>query len=160
MEDKSKSLKKSSIFSNFSDSELECISKYFNRKVFSDKAIIFKENSQGKEFYLIEAGTVAITKQVKEGTDTVIARLVCGDCFGELTMFDDFCRTASARAQEKSSLLVISHDDLLNMLEKDSKMAAKFFFALLKILSHRIKQTNQALKEAIIWGFEAMGYGD
>jgi len=90
----------------------------------------------------------------------VIARLGPGDFFGELTMFDDFTRTASARVQGKTSILVINHDDLLHMLDINSRMAAKFFFVLLKVLARRIKETNQSLKEAIIWGFEAMGYSD
>ena len=60
----------------------------------------------------------------------------------------------------KTTLLVISHDDLLKMLDENSAMAAKFFFSLLKVLARRIRETNQSLKEAIVWGFEAMGYGD
>ncbi|MEQ8223087.1 MAG: cyclic nucleotide-binding domain-containing protein [Candidatus Eremiobacterota bacterium] len=160
MEEKIKLLKNNSIFSDFSEEELDKLSNFFVRKNFSDKSIIFREGTVGRELFLIEHGSVAITKQVKEGTDTVIARFGTGDFFGELTMFEDFTRTATARAQGKTSLLVINHDDLLNMLEKDSKMAARFFMSLLKILSRRIRQTNLSLKEAIIWGFEAMGYSD
>ena len=160
MDDKVKLFKKSVIFSDFTDDELENFAKFFNRRVFSDKGIIFREGTIGKEFYIIETGTVAITKQVKEGTDTVITRLVPGDFFGELTMFEDFNRTATARTQEKTTLLVISHDELLGMLETNSRVAAKFFMGLLKVLARRIRQTNLALKEAIIWGFEAMGYND
>jgi CRP/FNR family transcriptional regulator, cyclic AMP receptor protein len=160
MEEKNKLLKNSLIFSDFSEEEIDKLSDFFVRKVFSDKAIIFREGSVGRELYLIESGTVAITKQVKEGTDTIIARFGEGDFFGELTMFEDFTRTATARAQGKTYLMVINHDDLLTMLDKDSKMAAKFFLSLLKILSRRLRQTNLSLKEAIIWGFEAMGYND
>lgn len=148
------------IFSDFTEEEIEKLCKFFTRKQYSDKSIIFKEGSTGNELFVIEEGLIAITKQVKEGTDTVIARLGPGEFFGELTMFEDFKRTASARTQGKTTLLVISHNDLLDMVEKNSKMAAKLFFSLLKVLAKRIRETNQALKEAIVWGFEAMGYGD
>ena len=160
MDSKMKLLKQTVLFSDFSEEDLEKLIGFFEKVNFSDKSIIFKEGTVGKEFYVIESGCIAITKQVKDGTDTVIARLGPGDFFGELTMFEDFNRTATARSQGKSTLLVISHDNLLDMLEVNSKMAAKFFLSLLKVLSGRIRKTNQALKEAIIWGFEAMGYGD
>ncbi|HPZ06810.1 MAG TPA: cyclic nucleotide-binding domain-containing protein [Candidatus Eremiobacteraeota bacterium] len=160
MEEKIKSLENCGLFSEISIDELEKLSSFFTKKSFSDKAIIFREGTVGRELYIIESGVVAITKQVKEGTDTVIARFGTGDFFGELTMFEDFTRTATARAQGKTTVLVISHENLLTMLEKDSKMAAKLFISLLKIMSRRIRQTNLSLKEAIIWGFEAMGYSD
>ena len=72
------SLENCFIFSEFTEEELSRLLTFFDKKQFSDKSIIFREGTTGKEFFVIESGGISITKQVKDGTDTVIAKLTSG----------------------------------------------------------------------------------
>jgi CRP-like cAMP-binding protein len=144
------------IFSDFSKDEIKNFISFFEKIHFSDKDIIFHEGSSGREFCIIEKGYVSITKKVNDDTDTIIIKLGPGDFFGELTMFEDFHRTATARTEGEAILLFINHKNLLNMLEANPGIAAKFFMSLLKVMALRLRRTSTSLKEAIIWGCEVM----
>jgi len=147
---------KSIIFSNFTEDETNKFLSFFQKLHFEDKDIIFHEGSSGKEFYILENGNVYITKKVNDDNDTVIVKLGPGDFFGEITMFEDFQRSATARAGGECNLLVINHKNLLGMLETDSVIAAKFFMSLLKIMAVRLRKTSNSLKDAIMWGCGVM----
>ena len=66
-------------------------------------AILFAEDDEGDDAYVIISGRIAISKQTPEG-DRVLAELGPGEIFGELAILSRQPRTASARAVERTTL--------------------------------------------------------
>ncbi|MGC9976052.1 MAG: cyclic nucleotide-binding domain-containing protein, partial [Syntrophales bacterium] len=64
---------------------------------YQDGQIIFEEGSHGDWIYIIESGSVEISRAV-EGKRTVITVLEAGDVFGEIAFLSRVPRTATARA--------------------------------------------------------------
>ena len=58
---------------------------------------IFKEGDPGESLYLIKSGMVQIVKEIN-GTDVTLATLSDNEVFGEMALFSDLPRSASAQA--------------------------------------------------------------
>jgi CRP-like cAMP-binding protein len=91
--------------------------------VYNEGDVIFPENSDSKELYVIAQGEVNIlihrnaTGEVDQ-KGTSVARLRRGQSFGEVALVDEGLRSASARAALKDTrLLAIQRDKLVMLCE-------------------------------------------
>lgn len=113
-------------------------------KKFKDGDIVFKEKSIGKEMYVILSGKVKITKE-KSGKEATIAALEEGDFFGEMALFDNSPRSATAIALGDVSVLEIDQKNFLKKISKDPSLA----FRMLKKMSQRIRETDERVLACI-----------
>ncbi len=67
---------------------------------------MFKQNTKGDCMYVIRYGKVRIFRD-QDGTETTLATLKPGDSFGEIALFDDKPRSASAQAVGDTDVDVI-----------------------------------------------------
>jgi CRP-like cAMP-binding protein len=72
---------------------------------------------------------------------TVLATLTPGDFFGEMSLLDDYPRSASIRATEPAQCLVMTRWDFLAEVNKQPDMAVH----LLRTLANRLRVTNANL---------------
>ena len=111
---------------------------------YEDDEVIFEEDSIGKEFYIIENGKVEISQRIN-GRETIIAVLGKGDFFGEMAVFTDAPRSATARAVGKTALMSFSLELLLQRMQTNPQ----FIVSLLQTLINRLRSTNSALRTLI-----------
>ncbi len=86
--------------------------------------MIFCEFQSGAEMFIIQSGTVKITK-VLNGTEVTLAILKQGDMFGEMALLSNDLRSASAIANEDCVLLTINKQNFSKMVESQPTMIAK-----------------------------------
>ena len=72
---------------------------------------LIREGEQGKEFFVIAAGSARVTKLV-DGVDQTLAELFDGSIFGEMALVSDAPRAASVVATSEIEVLVFSRDAL------------------------------------------------
>jgi len=102
--------------------------------------IIFEEGSSGDWIYVIESGTVEISK-IMHGEKEVLLELGPGEIIGELGFITKMPRTATARAVGDTTVGIIdpiSFEQEFNRLSPD-------FQAVLISLATRLKETTEAL---------------
>ena len=104
--------------------------------------ILFSEGEKGTELFIIEKGTVEISKVVK-GEKKVIASLGEGDFFGEMSLVSETARTATAKVLEDSVIVAIDEETFEDTVAKD----ASILYLILKKVCHRLKETTDALAE-------------
>jgi CRP/FNR family transcriptional regulator, cyclic AMP receptor protein len=68
-----------------------------------------------------------------------------GEYFGEVTLFDDLTRTASASAMTDVMLLELSRTVLVNMLEERPSAA----LAILRTMSSRVRNMSAVLEDHV-----------
>jgi ABC-type lipoprotein export system ATPase subunit len=73
-------------------------------------ALIFKQGSTGKDFYVVAKGKVEIVLQRANASDVVVAQMEPGQYFGEMQLLYGNGRSASARASENSAAEVFMLD--------------------------------------------------
>ncbi len=111
-----------------------------NSKEYKEDQIIFLEYEPGNTFYLIQSGSVRITKLVSNIEKTVDI-ITAGDFFGEMAILEEAPRSASAIANENS--VVIEFDkDSFDVLMKDNPMLA---LKILRSFSIRIFDSKNRL---------------
>ena len=154
-------LKQSDIFYQFTPTQLELVANLCQEVVFQAGEIIFKENSSSKELYVIAQGEVEIlinpssvgsTADKSKKTDSVIAVLRRGQSFGEVALVDEGLRSASARAAQKDTrLLVISRDKLIMLCETYPQLGYRLMYNLAADLAMKIRNTDLRIREQLLY---------
>jgi CRP/FNR family cyclic AMP-dependent transcriptional regulator len=109
-------------------------------ETFQDGQVIFQEGTHGDWIYVIEEGSVEISKKVK-GRRVVIELLCRGDIFGELAFIAKMPRTATAKAIGETTVGIIDRDYFDNEF---NKLPADFR-QIFNIVAMRLKKTTEAI---------------
>lgn len=107
--------------------------------------VIFKEGEVGDKLYLILDGKVRISREVSGMGEEALAVLGAGAAFGEMSLIDDFPRSADARVHERCRLLVLTKSALEDLLFLDKDLAYEILWNFVKILSARLRETNDKM---------------
>lgn len=130
------------MFSTVPPEELEKMAALWIPITKKEQQIIFKKGDTGNAIYLIKDGIVSISLHAENGDDLILSELQKGDFFGELTLFDDVPRTATATAFEKSQLLYMPRDNFINFLKTYPEIAIN----MLGILGKRLRHANDMMQ--------------
>ena len=106
---------------------------------YNDGQIIFDEGSPGDWIYVIESGSVEISKTI-DGEKVVLVMLGPGEVIGELGFITKEPRTATATAVGETIVGVI--DPIL--FEQEFNKLSPAFQAVLTSLASRLKKTTEA----------------
>jgi CRP/FNR family transcriptional regulator, cyclic AMP receptor protein len=107
--------------------------------------MIFREGDTGGQLFLILEGQVRISREVQGMGEEALAVLGPGDAFGEMALIDDFPRSADARVHARCRLLVISKEAMEDLLFLEKDLAYEILWNFVKILSSRLRETNDKM---------------
>ena len=151
-------LKQADIFYQFTPTQLELVANLCTEKTFDKGEIIFEENSSSKELYVIAQGEVdivinsAIVQKDKTSGETVVATLRRGQSFGEVALVDEGLRSASARAAQKDTrLLIILRDRLIMLCETYPQLGYRLMYNLAADLAMKIRNTDLKIREEVLY---------
>jgi CRP/FNR family cyclic AMP-dependent transcriptional regulator len=108
-------------------------------KRYADGESIFRQGHMGECMYVVSSGEVLIYREDR-GTETVLARLGHGETFGELALFDQHPRSASARAIGDTTVRVISHEEFMDL---DCDLLIR---EMLVTLAQRLRSIDEAFE--------------
>lgn len=115
-------------------------------RTYPKDTMIFSENEPGSELYIIQKGTVKITKIVGD-KEVLIALLPAGDIFGEMALLENKPRSASAIAHEEEvTLLAVNKSNFQRMVQTQPQLITK----LTTLLSERIWFIYKQISNAMI----------
>lgn len=138
-------LASATLFSGFSEQELEPLASRLQPRSFPRGAYVFREGDAGHALYVIAAGQVKIAHLGRRGEEIVFALLTVGDTFGELALFDDeSTRTADAQATQPTDCLALNRESFMNFTETHPRVLRH----LIKVLSVYLRRADDALGEA------------
>lgn len=119
-------------------------------RTFAQGQTVFLEGQKGYEMYIIHSGSVVITKKAKNA-EQVLAVLKDGDFFGEMALFTDQKRSATAVVSRKSIILEIDKNSFDFMIANNSEFAVN----MIKKLCERLKSTDNQISELLVLSPEA-----
>ena len=123
--------------------------------------IIFEEEEVGHHAYVIEEGTVEISR-MRNGNRVVIGYEGPGALIGEMALAGGGRRTATVIAAEDCQVRGIKHGDLMNMLQSGNEDLIRMFQGMIRRLqtmnnvlvdSHRELDDVQAAFQIILENF-------
>ena len=139
-------LKSIPIFEELSRRDLRSIERILHRRKYHAGEYIFREGDPGLGMYIIESGQVSV---VLESRSKELSRLGEGDFFGEMALFTEEPRMASALAYEDTKLFGFFQPDLYGLMETHPRLGLSIVMRLARILSMRLYRAGQQNSELI-----------
>ena len=114
------------------------------KRYFKKGAEIIKEGTLSDCAYIIESGSVQVSKILSNGEEQVIGVLEENDIFGEMSLIDGLPRSATVLALEDCTISVMT-PEVFNSLSKRNPEA---LMPILKVLASRLRKALNILEQA------------
>lgn len=138
-------LAKIELFRGIRPEGLERIASICAEESFRLGEVIFREGEVGDKLYMILEGKIRISREVSGMGEEALAVLTTGAAFGEMSLVDDFPRSADARVHDRCRLLVLTKEALEDLLFLDKDLAYEILWNFVRILSSRLRETNDKM---------------
>ena len=139
-------LKNVAIFKTLDDAELGEVADVCRIEEFVSGEYIFREGEHGNRLYLIVEGDVRISRDVPGSGEEALAILKPGALFGEMAVFDRSERSTHAISNGGTRVLTITRPDFEMLLDFNRELAYKVLWSVTRLLSGRLRQTNDSLR--------------
>ena len=139
-------LKNVPLFKDLDDAELAEVAEVCREEKFVSAQYIFREGEQGNRLYLITEGEVRISRDVPGSGEEALAILKPGAVFGEMAVFDRSERSTHAISNGGTTAFTISRADFEMLLDFNRELAHKVLWAVTRLLSVRLRNTNDSLR--------------
>lgn len=140
---------------------LELIASISELRTYQYGGLVFDENNDSDELYIIVSGHVAIQvnptmieshdPDMTMGRYETIAVLRMGQNFGEIALLDEGRRSAAAVCQDKTELIVIPRDKLILMCEHVPKLGYQLMRSLAIDLALKIRHADYNLRQKLYY---------
>jgi len=144
-EDKEKAelLEQTNWSDDFSWPQIEYMASYFETyDVPPETIILYEGNKQPPYMGLIIEGRVRISKIDVEGNKKNLAFISKGKTFGEMSLIDGLPSSASVITETDVTLMVLSYDSYLKLIDDNSAAACQFLSKLARLMSARLRETS------------------
>lgn len=106
---------------------------------------IFQYGDVGDKLFIILEGKIRISRDIAGVGEEALAVLGEGEVFGEMSLVDEFPRSADARVHERCRLLVMTKEEFDNLLFVHKDLAYEVLWNCVRTLSARLRETNDKL---------------
>lgn len=135
-------LKKVSFLSELSPKNLSLLSRIAHKSTYKKGERIFSASTSGDKLYVVTNGRIKIFTTSPSGKLKVLDYLEQGDFFGEMSLFDQETRSASACAVTDSNLIIIHKKDFQKLLKNQPELSLSF----LKVICNRLRRADKEIE--------------
>jgi CRP-like cAMP-binding protein len=130
------------IFEELTFRDLKKIELIVHERTFMPDEVIFYERQPGTGMYFVKKGLIRLTKTVN-GERVKIAELGEGEFFGEMSLLEEYPRSAQATAVVKTDALGIFRPDLLDLIKRHPRLGTNILMKLSTRLASRLRKTTE-----------------
>ncbi len=134
------------LFNALTAEELGKIAELCESKRYESGEYIFREGEPGSRLFIIVEGGVRISREIPGAGEEALAVLTRGSMFGEMAVFDRSERSTDAISHGSTTVLTISRSEFEMLLEFNCELAYKVLWAVVRMLSGRLRSTNDSLR--------------
>jgi CRP/FNR family cyclic AMP-dependent transcriptional regulator len=136
-------LKKTPLFANLTEAELQALTARTSRKRFQKSEQLFAEGDPCAGLFLVAAGKIRIFKLSPSGREQILAVEGPGSSFAELPVFDGGNYPAAASAIEDTEVLFISRKDFQSFCREHPDVALK----VISVVGSRLRRLVGIIEE-------------
>jgi uncharacterized membrane protein len=141
--DAAEMLARTTLFDDLSPEDIADLAEHLKRQHFPAGSIICEKGELGDSMYLVADGTVRIYLPGDGLSRVPLKEVTFGQYFGELSLFDDKPRSATAQACTDCEVLALQRADLHEQIKRRPAVA----ITLLAELSRTMRETNALLSQ-------------
>lgn len=122
---------------------------YGQSYTYGAKDMIIQEGAEQTTLFILISGAIEV---YREGLDHEIslARLLPGDCFGELAIFEPDQASANVRASEDTTVWAMTAENLQVFLGDHPFLGCALLLGINMLLSQRLAQAGRTIKQGSI----------
>lgn len=136
-------IKETVFFRNVPINQLETLAKVCVEERYEKNARIFSQGDPGGILYVVAEGSVGIEQEKRAGS-TLLATVEDGAYFGEMSLFDNSPRSASAIATRDSVVIELNRAPIMTLTMQSPDLALE----LINVLGQRIRETSERMADA------------
>ncbi len=140
----------SPIFQTLEAHELEKVMRVCDIIELKHGEYVFHEGDVGDRLFVIAEGAIRISRMIPGSGEEALVVLKDGACFGEMAIFDEMERSTDAIVDTRSLLLSITREAFEDLLESDKDLAHKVLWSVCRMLSERLRLSNEQLRSVMV----------
>jgi len=129
-------------FENFSGEELSYFANNLSLRSFPKNTLLFEQNEIGNYLFFVVNGEVEVKIKSQNTQQFVVAKFGPGSSIGEMSLIDDYPRSATIMVSKPSDLLLLTRQCLDRLCSEKPETGLKFLRGLIKTLSNRLRKAN------------------
>jgi aspartate ammonia-lyase len=133
------------LFEDLTDVQVEILCGVFHEKKYGENELLFSENSQRKQLFVLKSGNVELFKTTPFGEEKRLSFFSAGDFLGEASLFEDSPHSTNARTVDQVVLFEALSSDIIALKERDSEITLKIVSRVSKVISRRMSHANYRL---------------
>jgi CRP-like cAMP-binding protein len=118
-------------------------------RAYKDCDMIFREGDAGDGMYIVKSGRVQISKKL-HGVMVKIATLEDGEFFGEMALFNDKPRSATAMALGATVVTYLDRETFEKLIEKDPSFALKILHKVMERLRRVDEEVTRLIAQGLL----------
>lgn len=130
-----------SLFRDFAEPHLLSLAPRLRERKLKKADVLFREGDPGQEMFLIQSGSIIISKPITGRVEQVLARMGPGEFFGEMSLVDGGPCSATVEAATDMRLLVVGHREFWALLTAAPPLVAK----IMSTLSRRVRDAEASV---------------
>ena len=131
-------LKEIPFFEEFEEDELNYFAKQLSLRSVETNTVLFRQDDIGDYMIFIVEGSVDV--QLDSPTSKrIIANYGYGSCVGEMSIVDDYPRSATIMVTEPSELLILTKNRFETINEDNPRVGIKIIKGIARNLSRRLR---------------------
>ena len=134
------------LFRHFADDQLIALAKVVRPFTFENGDVVFREDQDGTDLFLVREGRVHITKRTPVGTQ-VLTTFGIGTLFGEVSFIDKLERSATALGVGNGSLYRIEAKKLDQAIRLDRELGVSLLWSFWQTLADKVRASNAQMSE-------------
>lgn len=145
-------LKLSTLFMDVEDQDLDVLSRYCETREYTEGSVVLKEKPVVGRVYIIDSGDVVIFRS-ENTRETVLAKFIRNECFGELDLFAGSGNAVTIRCEADTRLMLFPATGV-NVREIFAELPAigsVVLRNLLSVVAQRIRSTNNLISQRSPW---------
>jgi len=132
-------------FKTLSEDKIAEVAGVLKEENYEAEENLFIEGERSKGIYFVKSGTIKIYKSSKDGKEQILKLCYTGESFNDVTVFSANINPASADAVNKSSVFLLSKENLENLIFKYPEISFNIIRSLtdkLRFLTSRIEDLS------------------
>ena len=130
------------IFSELRDGELGQLVHALHARSYRPGEVVFVEGDIGRALFILESGSVELTRRGADGRAAHVYTLKPGEFFGEMALLESLPRNATATALETSRLHLLYRSKLESLLHGSPRIGVIIMRHLARLLSGRLRRVT------------------
>jgi len=130
------------LFSGLGDAELHTLFDHTSVRSFPKNSVVINDGDESNSLYVIVSGKVKVFLMNDKGKEIILNYQSAGEYFGELSLLDQVCRSASVITLEPCQFIIITKTDFMRCISLHPKIALR----VMRDLTARLRELTDEVK--------------